>query len=155
MAKEVTWLASALLALAFASCNENSPSGPSAPGRASLAVGLSSASVSRGESVDLFFTVVNDGGLPLELRATSGCGPDFTVSVGGERVWNYLGTGFCPSAVVTYRIDPGQSLTFQSSWDQSTLEGGSAGAGSYEVTGTIWSKEYERLVSPPAILTVL
>jgi hypothetical protein len=140
-----------VMLLALGACDGDSPTEPG-PGHLKLSVGLSSTNIAAGEQVTMTFTVLNDGGSPVDLVFGDSCRTDLSVASGGVVVWNALAGVFCLQEVTRSSLAPGQSLVFQEIWDQSKNSGGRVEPGSYSVFGTLRASEQPS--SPEVTLTV-
>jgi intracellular proteinase inhibitor BsuPI len=149
--KTVMPLLCGVMLLSLGACDGHSPTEPG-PGRLKLSVALSSTSIAAGEQVTMTFTVLNEGGSPVELTFGDSCRADLSVASGGVVVWNALAGAFCLQQVTTSSLSPGQSLVFQEVWDQSRNTGGRVGPGTYSVFGTLRASEQPS--SPEATLTI-
>jgi hypothetical protein len=140
-----------LMLLALSACDGSSPTAPK-PGHLSLSVGLSSTHLTAGQPLTLTFTVLNDGGEPVELVFGDSCRFDLSVASGQAVVWNALAKYACLQQVTRSSLRPGEAFVFENIWDQSRNSGGWVGPGTYSVVGTL--RASGRPLSPAATLII-
>ena len=147
-------LASSILILGavfFSACNDSTPVEPE-PGGARLELSLASDTVGLGQRVLITLTLLNDSSGPLRLQFPTSCQVDLVVEQAGLEVWSLMSRSFCALGVTTFTLQPGQSIRYQLSWDQSRNDGGPPQPGLYNVRGILQTADL--LHAAPAFLTV-
>lgn len=123
-----------VLTALLVSCGD-SPTAPAPPAPASS---LTATAVQTGpRAVALTLVVVNPGTMPLVYSFSDSCQVDFAISASSSDVWTWSKHHACLQVLTELRIDPGQSRTFETTWDLRRDDGGVARPGTYAVRGSL------------------
>ncbi|MDA8219688.1 MAG: BsuPI-related putative proteinase inhibitor [Dehalococcoidales bacterium] len=91
-----------------------------------------------GDSVKFTVTVRNDGSAPAALQFNSGQRFDIVVlDTRGNEVWKWSDGMFFTMALGTLELQPGESKSFDATWDQKDGKGNQVSAGHYVAQGWI------------------
>ncbi|MHB1416094.1 MAG: BsuPI-related putative proteinase inhibitor [Chloroflexota bacterium] len=91
-----------------------------------------------GDPVKFTVTVKNDGSAPAALQFNSGQRFDIVVlDAQGNEVWKWSNGMMFTMALGTLELQPGESKSFDATWDQKDGKGAQVGAGHYMAQGWI------------------
>lgn len=135
----------------FSACSDSTPAEPRPP-QARLDLSLASSTVDLGQRALITLTLPNDGDGPLPLSFSTSCQVDLVVERAGVEVWSLLSRTLCAAAITDFTLQPGQSVQYPLSWNQSRNDGGPPQPGTFTVRGILQTAD--RLQSEPATLTV-
>jgi hypothetical protein len=138
-------------AVLFSACNDSTPVEPE-PGGVRLELSLASDTVDLGQRVLVTLTLLNDSSGPIRLQFPTSCQVDLVIEKAGLEVWSLMSRSFCALGITTFTLQPGQSIRYQLSWDQTRNDGGPPQPGLYNVRGILQTAEL--LHTPPSFLTV-
>ena len=135
-------LAAVLSTVLLAGCLGSGPELATRPGQARFKVSLDLASSSLALGEPLHFTVVvtNTGDAGGALSFSSGCGTNFLVLDRSGVIWDDLAMShrLCTADAPTRELAPGESRTWEGTWDQRTPTGPTA-AGDYRIQVSVLS----------------
>lgn len=133
------------LAVAFLACGAT----PSASAHEFLEVQLelSDDSLKAGQSLGMTLVVTNKWSQPIALTFSSSCQDNFQVRRAGQLVWDLESGRFCAQVLTVRTLEPGETVSYERTWDQTGNDGAKAPAGDYEAVGQLLSRP--RLSSSP------
>ena len=95
-----------------------------------------------GEPIVMTIEVTNKAERPITLTFPSAQRYDFIVKQGKQTIWQWSAGRMFAQVVGRYEIAPGDTISYQYTWDQTALDGTKPGLGAYTVEGLI-------MLSPP------
>ncbi|WP_135820110.1 BsuPI-related putative proteinase inhibitor [Halostella litorea] len=93
-----------------------------------------SLDVAADDGVTFVFTVENDGAEPVDLRFPDALEADFAVHDGDREVWRFSEGRMFAQALGSETIPPGESATYEASWDDPE-------SGEYDAVATLEARE--------------
>jgi len=103
---------------------------------------LNGGSYAIGEPIVMTITVTNKAERAITLTFPSAQRYDFIVKKGKEAVWQWSAGRMFAQVVGRYEIAPGDTISYQYTWDQTALDGTKPGLGAYTIEGLV-------MLSPP------
>lgn len=93
-----------------------------------------------GQKIALRLTVTNRSPQEVKLFFNSGRKYDFTVTRGEEEVWRWSHGRAFTMAITQITLKPGESRTFEDSWEQKDNDDKRVPEGAYTVTGIVTAR---------------
>lgn len=119
--------------------SEQGPQPPGLPQSPALALELqaSRTALPPGGETELALTVTNQSGHPVKLDFRSGQTYDLVISREGEEVWRWSYDRFFTQALRSITMEPGESMSFQETWEGRDNAGNTVPPGEYETVGIL------------------
>jgi hypothetical protein len=95
-----------------------------------------------GEAIVMTLEVANTAGRTIHLTFPSAQRYDFVVKKGKETIWQWSGGRMFAQVLGRYELAPGDTTTYEYTWDQTKADGAKPGLGAYTIEGML-------MISPP------
>lgn len=97
-----------------------------------------------GDPITITLTVTNRGGMPAPLTFTTSQRYDLTASRSGREVWRWsYGRAFA-QVIQNINVRPGETISFEETWDQTDKDGDQVPPGSYTIIGWLTAEGREQ-----------
>lgn len=128
---------SVALAAAVVGCSDS----PSAAGLEllELRLELSTEMLQAGQPLGMTLLVTNRSDRSVEITFPTACQENFLVRQGTLTVWELDAGRLCAQVVTELTLGPGETVTFQTTWDQVDNDGDRVPPGEYEAVGQLLS----------------
>jgi hypothetical protein len=105
-------------------------------------VKLNEGGYAMGEPVVMTLGVTNTSDNAITLTFPSAQRYDFIVKKGKQPVWQWSGGRMFAQVIGRYELPPGESISYEYTWDQTAADGTKPSLGAYTVEGLL-------MISPP------
>jgi hypothetical protein len=113
MAHALTLPSVYLLTMLFVAC---APIEPETGADSAPALSPSLQAYTAGDEVAFVLLVLNTTDEPIDITFPSGQSFDFVVTGAGDEIWRWSAERLFTQAVRTERVEPGEALSYQASW---------------------------------------
>lgn len=105
-----------------------------------LRLELDAARLEAGQPLGLKLVVGNPSQGPVTVVFPTACEENFVVRRGAEPVWELASGRMCAQVMSERTLEPGDTLTYQATWNQEDDDGTAVPAGEYVVVGELLSR---------------
>ncbi|ARU63638.1 hypothetical protein CBW65_23430 [Tumebacillus avium] len=104
-----------------------------------LTVTTNKSTYAVGEAVQITLTLTNTTSSTQTYNFNTSQRYDIVVQKGGREVWRWSNGQFFLQVLGTLTLQPGESVTYTETWDQTNNNGNQVAAGTYTIVGSITS----------------
>lgn len=97
-----------------------------------------------GEPITITLSVTNRGGMPAPLTFTTSQRYDLTASRSGRELWRWSHGRAFAQVIQNINVRPGETISFEETWDQTDKDGDQVPPGSYKIVGWLTAEGREQ-----------